>query len=261
MAKINVLSGARIEQAFGRFPYRSHPNGRITIDGDWVSRNIVRCTLKKARNGRDHTTECHRLAKDRFEAVFEEIARSGLSGLIRTFDGIWVPRHTTWNPSKPLSRHSWGIAIDLNASTNGYGNGISPENRALNEIFNRFGFAWGGDWSPQSKRDAMHWELAVIEPLPREPEPVVEPSLILAVDRSDNGASQYSYHRLQNAKLENGRFFVDAEEICAIVGGGGASGNAWIREICANLGYGIVQVGDHLKDLRDPRLYVFVKKG
>jgi hypothetical protein len=251
--KIPVLSSSALKEVFGSFDYQNTTGGRIKIDSHWVGQNIVPCTLKAANKGKDVNTQCHRLAKDPMERAFKMVADKGLSKLIKTYDGLWVPRHMLWKNSKPLSRHAWGVAFDLNAEWNSYGNGISPENLALNEIFNQFGFAWGGDWGP-SERDAMHWELANTEAW-KGISTAATKSLILAVWRED----QWSYHRLKGAKLEAGHFMVDRKEVAALFDKVTSGGSSPIRDLLQELGCKITKDSDLLNDEQDPRLYLFVK--
>ena len=183
--KISVLGASQRAHVFGSFEWSERKGGSIRIDPRWVERNIVSCRLAKA-NGKsgDVVTSCHRLAKEPLEAAFGELADSGQWRLIDTFDGLWVPRHMTWNPKRGLSSHSWGIAFDLNAARNPYNGGTSAANRTLNETFNRHGFAWGGDWN--GAKDSMHWELADLDQAQAALQaPVVpaEPRLIVAVER------------------------------------------------------------------------------
>ena len=86
--------------------------------------------------------------------IRQEIERSGLRGEIRTFGGCFNFRSKRGN--NKLSVHSWAVAIDLNPETNGMGTrgNMSPE---IVDIFKRFGFSWGGDWSGNSK-DPMHFQ-------------------------------------------------------------------------------------------------------
>ena len=51
-----------------------------------------------------------------------------------------------------------GMAIDINSRENGRGT-VGQMNRQVVEIFKKWGFAWGGDWS---WTDPMHFELARI---------------------------------------------------------------------------------------------------
>jgi hypothetical protein len=89
-----------------------------------------------------------------FPEVFAAIEREGLKDEIRSFGGCYNFRSK--RTSGKLSTHSWGIAIDLNLETNAQGTsgGMNPD---VVEIFRRFAFKWGGDWSGKSK-DPMHFQ-------------------------------------------------------------------------------------------------------
>jgi hypothetical protein len=279
--KISVLSGKERLGVFGSFAYQEMGGGRIRIDEQWVEQNIVSVTLQNANGrGKDIVTRCHKLAKSPLERAFAEIAQHKLSKLIHTFDGLWVPRHMTWNVRRPLSSHSWGIAFDLNAATNPYGGGVSIENRALNAIFNEYGFAWGGDWN--GAKDGMHWELADVRAWEREK--YQEPRLILALDRGKS----FSYHAVPHATLQEGHFLVDAAAVAALMGspamtGPRASGMASLKpsgetspkvepkspdesperqpieSVLGQLKLKIIKRGDHLRDVSDPRYYLFLR--
>jgi len=73
-----------------------------------------------------------------------------------------VGRHMLWDPSRPLSVHSWGAALDFDAHWNGYGS-QGDINPAFVRIMEEHGFVWGGRWDP-SHRDAMHFQWT--KPLP-----------------------------------------------------------------------------------------------
>lgn len=254
--KIPVLSGSKLKQMFGSFTYTNTGGGRIRIASAWTDANLTDCVLADANRGRDVRTQCHVKAKEPLERAFREVAERDLSRLIRTYDGLWVPRHMVWNNSRPLSRHSWGVAFDLNAQWNAYGNGISPENRALNEIFNAYGFAWGGDWRA-AIRDAMHWELADPDAWAgRMSVPDESKDLILAVQR---GEDEWSYHRLKSAVLTGGRFMVVQREVATLFGKTASDAKSPIRDYLASLQVNIVNQSDKLDDPKDPRLYLFVR--
>lgn len=257
--KISVLDSAERARVFGAFIWGDLSGGRIKIDPAWVSRNIVSCRLAKANGqGGDVVTQCHRLAKEPLERAFDELAHSGGWRLIESFDGLWVPRHMTWNPRRGLSSHSWGIALDLNAARNPYNGGTSAANRTLNETFNRYGFAWGGDWN--GAKDAMHWELAQIGKA-QVPLPAREPRLILAVKRGQG----WSYHAIPGAQLGGGHFAADASLVAQALGAASVAATPSVPTpvplsvTLQALGATVVKVGDHLDDATDPRYYVFVK--
>ena len=261
--KISVLNATQRAQAFGSFGWSERKGGSIRIDSGWVSHNIVSCRLAKASGGgADVLTSCHRLAKGPLEAAFASLAESGQWRLIDSFDGLWVPRHMTWNARRGLSSHSWGIAFDLNAARNPYNGGTSAANRTLNETFNRFGFAWGGDWN--GAKDAMHWELADLaksHDALQIPPAATEPRLILAVERG----GQWSYHAIPGAHLSQGHFSVQASLVEQALGLAPVQATplkpilAPLSATLEALGAGVVELGDHLDDVADPRYYVFVK--
>ena len=89
-------------------------------------------------------------------AALNEVVTRGLSKKIYTYDGCYVPRFIAHDPSKGLSFHTYGTAIDLNAKDN-YRGIAGKMDRQVVAIFKKWGFAWGGDWN---YTDPMHFELA-----------------------------------------------------------------------------------------------------
>ncbi|MDQ3812761.1 MAG: M15 family metallopeptidase, partial [Armatimonadota bacterium] len=163
---------------------------------------------------------------------------------------------------RPLSSHSWGIAFDLNAATNPYSGEVSPENRALNEVFHRYGLAWGGDWA--GEKDAMHWELADVEAWQRLSQKRT-PRLIVAVQREHPpGSASFSYFAVPDAIMAEGQFRVSATKMAYLLSKStslGPSDLLPLPQVLQKLGAQLLQTGDHLQDAHDPRLYVFVKPG
>ncbi len=86
-------------------------------------------------------------------AALSNLQRAGLLVELHTYDGCWVIRATRGRLH--LSAHSWGIAIDINASSNRLG-----QNPTLSAgfvaAFTRAGFTWGGNFT---RRDGMHFSL------------------------------------------------------------------------------------------------------
>ena len=270
--KIAALGEPQRIAVFGEFNYREAAGGRVEIDPNWVRRNIVTCRLPYADSkGHDLTASCHHLAKEPLEAAFAEIAERGLWKLIRSFDGLWMPRHVAWHPCQPLSSHSWGIAFDLNMETNPYGGCPSPENRTLNEVFARYGFAWGGNedsgrftHSQKVIVGGMHWELADTSGLFwHSPHRGMEnyasergAFLILAVKR-DAG---FSYHAVPSAILADGSFEVDSGNIATTCGRcAGTKQLLRLDEALSLIDAKVLQCADHSQDADDPRYYVFVE--
>jgi len=75
---------------------------------------------------------------------------------IKTWDGCFNIRRS--KGGNAYSLHSWGVAFDINAESNGYGN--SPQmSKKLVRCFTMAGFEWGGDWQTP---DGMHFQLSKI---------------------------------------------------------------------------------------------------
>lgn len=140
---------------FEPFSYVDHGDGMITIQSDWVAEHIAVGEVPIFGQ-----VKCHRVMIPQLRAALAEVQRRGLAHLIDTsqYGGCWVPRHILFNPSRSLSMHAWGLAIDFNVATNQYGAPPQLDPRIV-DIFRRWGFRWGGGWSTP---DGMHFELASI---------------------------------------------------------------------------------------------------
>ncbi|MBA3430951.1 MAG: M15 family metallopeptidase, partial [Actinobacteria bacterium] len=79
----------------------------------------------------------------------------GLSRTVRRdeYAGCFNPRFIA-GPAGRLSRHSWGLAADLNTSGNAFGQ-RPHQPRRLVKIMRKWGFTWGGRWPLP---DGMHFE-------------------------------------------------------------------------------------------------------
>ena len=143
-----------IEEVYGRFSYTNSTKrpGAIIIDRAWARKNIVRTVFHTGQK-----TWCHRLIAEELKRLYKTACEE--SGY--TPESIWsfVPRHMRWDNSKPLSRHSWGIAFDIDPKLNGInkrsGTPLHEHPRWV-EVFKEAGWSWGGDWS--SYCDPMHFE-------------------------------------------------------------------------------------------------------
>ena len=189
---MDILSSSQLTETFGKFAYTNQSGGRVALDPAWGQEHLrkVFCPPLKGipTYGGEFSGDLtlHRLIAPQFLALMQKIEQQGLLEMVKTYDGAWVPRHIGWNAAQPLSRHTWGIAIDLNARWNGYGVkppplGAAGSVRALAPLFEEFGFAWGGTWQ---KPDGMHFEAArVVEvevaPPPTGVAPAGEPRLIV----------------------------------------------------------------------------------
>ena len=163
---IAVLSVQEIEATYGKFSHQpGKKRGAVVVDSGWVAANLTKIKTPLLAEENYPTMTVHKMAAGPFLRVFSKIEAAGLGGRILTCAGTWVARHKGWDPSRTLSAHSWGIAIDLNAGWNGYGVPPAPMGavgslRELVPIFESEGFAWGGYFTPSKWADGMHFELA-----------------------------------------------------------------------------------------------------
>jgi hypothetical protein len=165
---IKNLSAAKLAQLYGDFKWTEGKGGAIVPDPVWVKASIVKLVWPGVEGGQGATLWVHKKAKPYFERAIAAIAAASLTDRVVTFDGSWVPRHIRWTPGKPLSSHSWGVAIDINVRWNGVG--VTPPAvgavgslRELVPFFEAQGFAWGGRFQPDELRDGMHFELARLD--------------------------------------------------------------------------------------------------
>lgn len=148
------LSGLNAERFFS-FSFVANPNGFITPDPAWVATNIRVEQVPILGSVR-----CHRLMLPQLRGALQEIVRRGLSHTIdpAEYAGCYVPRFIGRDPTKPLSMHAWGLAVDINAVSNPLG-APSKQDPQMVAIFESWGFRWGGHWTPP---DAHHFELAAL---------------------------------------------------------------------------------------------------
>jgi hypothetical protein len=134
-------------------PFELAEGGFIKPDENWIAENITTATVPIIGE-----VTCNRIMIAPLFRALSEIEQKGLSELIRPDDygGCYVPRFIDRDPKNPLSMHAFGLALDLNVSTNLLGSQGDMDPRVV-EIFNRWGFAWGGIWD---RPDPMHFELS-----------------------------------------------------------------------------------------------------
>jgi hypothetical protein len=145
------LTGGSVSQAVGSFSYRANPDGTVTPDPAWVAAKITTQVMPIIG-----PVTGNRVMLPQLRAALNEVVIKRLSKSIYHYDGCYVPRFIAHDPSKGLSFHTFGTAIDLNASDNQRGT-VGKMDRVVVAIFKKWGFNWGGDWH---YTDPMHFELA-----------------------------------------------------------------------------------------------------
>ena len=150
-----VLSGSSVTSRVGTFTYSPHPDGTITPDRGWVSTYIRTESVPILGS-----VTCNKGMIPQLRAALTEVVDLGLADKIHPgeYAGCYYPRYIARDPSKGLSLHSWGIAVDLNVPGNQRGT-VGEMDRRVVAIFQKWGFAWGGDWN---YTDPMHFEMAKV---------------------------------------------------------------------------------------------------
>ena len=135
-----VLSLPQTKARFGEFAFKDLDGRDIQAGVSWIRASIV--TAQVPIIGR---VVCHTLIIDDLTAVMQDIADAGLASEIDPdlYGGCWSPRRINRNAN--LSRHAWGIAIDVNVDFDAPGMGPIPSPEVIT-AFERHGFRWGGDY-------------------------------------------------------------------------------------------------------------------
>ena len=144
-----VLPTALVKEIFGDFQIKERDGVWITTEPEWREENI-----QNKRMPILGITRCHRLMWEPLEGALNQILEEGLEEYLsieewRSSGGCYAPRRINrFDAGGSISRHAWGIAIDINTKS-------SYPPRVV-QIFNDWGFAWGGTWTSP---DEMHFEL------------------------------------------------------------------------------------------------------
>ena len=146
-----ILPASLLKDKFGEFGVKNRDTNSkwVTVDPEWKAANIETKNLPIIG-----TTTCNKLMWEPLEGALNQIQSEGLAYTLSKKEyysngGCYAPRRITRvNAGGALSRHTWGIAIDINTRSNYHPRVV--------EIFNDWGFAWGGTWTSP---DPMHFEL------------------------------------------------------------------------------------------------------
>lgn len=115
-------------------------------------------SLPLSWGGTAKTVSCHTSAAQSLKAVLDELAKSPSWSTINDWGGCYMWRMQ--RGAKVLSKHCWGIAVDLDTVDNPMGV-IGHLDPRIVDAFERHGWYWGGNFHGR-RRDAMHFELAKV---------------------------------------------------------------------------------------------------
>ena len=149
-----VLPQVIIKDTFGEFAIREIGGGDLELDRAWRAANLV--TEEVPLLGE---VTCHVGMISALRSAMSELEQANLGFLVETFHGCWNPRFI--GGARSVSRHAWGVAVDINYQANVTGQTTTQDARLV-ETMERWGFTWGGNWLVP---DAAHFEW-VSPPLP-----------------------------------------------------------------------------------------------
>ena len=149
-----VLPTALVKKYFGDFQIKEKDGTWIIVEPAWRNANIERKNMPII--GR---ATCNKIMWEPLLGALNQVMEEGLQNTLSKDEfqksgGCYAPRRINrFNAGGAISRHAWGIAIDINVKS-----GYHPR---VVEIFNNWGFAWGGTWTSP---DEMHFELRDLSP-------------------------------------------------------------------------------------------------
>lgn len=88
--------------------------------------------------------------------ALENLIKRGFAHEMKTWDGCFNIRQMRGLHS--MSLHSWAVAVDVNAESNGLGK-MPSLSYGFVQCWKDAGFDWGGDWK---RKDGMHFQLKTI---------------------------------------------------------------------------------------------------
>jgi hypothetical protein len=152
-----TLGTSSVKKLLGEFAFRPTGGAGIQIETKWLYRNISfshQFTSVGLRNN------CHKAVIDAIQQALNDVKAAGLSKKINLqnsnrYGGCYVARYNRLAGTFGApSRHAYGMAIDINTTTNAQG-AIPQMDCRVVRVFRKWGFAWGGNFWPT---DGMHFE-------------------------------------------------------------------------------------------------------
>ena len=117
--------------------------------------NQVSVSMRCGPGGTMRKITCHEKLAGKLTAVFQDIFNAGKGDHIHSYDGCYVFRKK--RNGKGYSTHSWGIAVDINASTNPMQSKskmkVTHSQKEIAPFFEAHGFYWGAAFG-----DPLHFQ-------------------------------------------------------------------------------------------------------
>ncbi len=151
-----VLPQATVKEQFGEFSYRHVVGGdgrELELDPAWVRDHIVEAEMPILG-----TVRCHRAIVDELRAALVDLEQRNLAYLVAAdgYRGCFVARLVAVDGG--VSRHAWGVALDVNWPKNREGE-LGTQDPRLIDTMTEHGFTWGGPWLVP---DPAHFEWVAI---------------------------------------------------------------------------------------------------
>jgi hypothetical protein len=146
-----VLPQALVKERFGEFAYAPGTDRFVTVDNGFTQTHVVTATVPILGE-----VTCHRTIVPALTGALRELEANGLAALVDPagYQGCYAP--SIIPGSGGLSRHAWGIALDVNflPSPSGLASFADPR---LIEVMQRWGFISGAAFL---ETDPGHFEYA-----------------------------------------------------------------------------------------------------
>ncbi len=157
---LRLLTNEEVIRLYGDPAQSLDDAGTPTLE--WQSANLASFNLDRplplAWGGNASRITCHAAVRDELSGVFQKLyALPNVWATIGDYGGCFNFRRNT-NNRQVLSRHSWGIAIDLDTLDNPNGQKLPHVHPLIIQAFYDAGWYWGG-WF--TKPDPMHFEKGV----------------------------------------------------------------------------------------------------
>jgi len=147
----------------GKMGYVEDPKrkGFVKINPAWIKENLVILNLPVPIPLMDKfwTIQVHKKLALNVRNLFYDYIINKYDNLYPIYQlGGFVPRHKLSNPTKSLSLHAYGMAIDINWKENKLNTrGNMPVEVVT--LFKQYGWQWGGFW--RRPKDPMHFQYYV----------------------------------------------------------------------------------------------------